>query len=147
MDSSPSTSLSSQTGRTLSLHLSRHSSPKANDCHSLPQVLRPGETPAWQSLGTSPTRLSPRYSAASLHPVSATRSNLSPADSVSDSLSSSPLSQALKSSFESSDSEQKFKIRNTETGEEIDLRDENKQDFVAKLNQVLQSKSDALEHF
>lgn len=53
----------------------------------------------------------------------------------------------MKSSFESSDSEKKFKIRNTETGEEVDLRDENKQDFVTQLNKVLQSKSDALENF
>lgn len=147
MDSNPSSRLSSQVGRTLSLHLSHHSSPRAKDCRSLPQGSGVEESQAWQSLGTSPARLSPRHSANSLRLASATRSNLSPADSGLDSLSSSPLSQVMKSSFESSDSEQKFKIRNTETGEEIDLRDENKQDFVAKLNQVLQSKSDALEHF
>ena len=99
------------------------------------------------SLSASPARGSSQSSSTSLQVVTKSQLNLSPDDSALDSLSSSPLSQAMKSSFESSDSEKKFKIRNTETGEEVDLRDENKQDFVTQLNKVLQSKSDALENF
>lgn len=135
---------SEQTTHSLS---TRRASSSTDDCHSLSLVIQPDEPKLWQSLSVSPARGSLQCSTASLRLVSPSQFNLSPDDSAPDSLSSSPLSQVMKSSIESSDSDQKFKIRNTETGEEVDLRDENKQDFVSQLNKVLQAKSDALEHF
>lgn len=45
--------------------------------------------------------------------------------------------------------DQMYKIRNLDTGEEVDLRDENKEDFVQKLTHLLESfrYSEALETF
>lgn len=45
--------------------------------------------------------------------------------------------------------DQMYKIRNLDTGEELDLRDENKEDFVKKLAQLLSANrfSEALEEF
>lgn len=45
--------------------------------------------------------------------------------------------------------DQMYKLRNLDTGEEVDLRDENKEDFVQKLTKLLESfrYSEALETF
>lgn len=45
--------------------------------------------------------------------------------------------------------DQMYKIRNLDTGEEVDLRDESKADFVQKLTHLLESfrYSEALEAF
>jgi hypothetical protein len=45
--------------------------------------------------------------------------------------------------------DQMYKIRNLDTGEEMDLRDESKEDFVQKLTNLLESfkYSEALETF
>lgn len=104
-----------------------------------------------KSLQTLSCRVSPsRFSSSfgnSLSHIHRTRSNASPTCGSREDACYSPVSQALKRSCDSSDSEKKFKILNTETGEEIDLRDENKTDFVDQLNRVLQSKSHTMEHF
>jgi hypothetical protein len=49
----------------------------------------------------------------------------------------------------SSASEQIYKIRNLDTGEEVDIRDENKDDFVTSLSKLLASAryTEALEVF
>ena len=106
------------------------------------------------SLHTLSCRVSPtRFSSDSLNysagNIPRTKSNVSPVSFEAQMASScdSPVSQAMKRSCDSSDSDQKFKIRNTETGEEIDLRDENKTDFVDQLNRVLEGRSHTIEHF
>lgn len=43
--------------------------------------------------------------------------------------------------------EKKFTIRNTDTGEEIDLRDENKSDFPQKLARVLKERPKTLQTY
>lgn len=64
--------------------------------------------------------------------------------SPSASVRSSHLFHSNHSSFAS---DQRFKIRNTDTGEEIDLRDENQTDFAQQLAQVLSSSQQDLQEY
>lgn len=64
--------------------------------------------------------------------------------SPSASMRSSRLSPSNQSSFAA---DQRFKIRNADTGEEIDLRDENQTDFVQQLARVLSSSQQDLQEY
>ena len=55
--------------------------------------------------------------------------------------------QGVATSLRATDGDLAFKIRNTDTGEEIDLRDENKANFTQKLAKVLSESPKSLEDY
>jgi len=56
-------------------------------------------------------------------------------------------SHLFHSNLSSIATDQRFKIRNTDTGEEIDLRDENQTDFAQQLAQVLSSSQQDVQEY